>query len=335
MLTEQIGSAVALRLPSLSDVLDPLRQRLIIVSGKGGVGKTTVAATLAYMSASGGARTLLARADPHDRAWHLFADGATSFSGDEAPQIVDNLDIVDIRPEAALREYGAMVLHSKRLYAAVFENRLVAPFLRGTPGISAWATLGKVCFHINPSMVGSAKVDPSLQYDRVIFDAPATGHLLDMVRVPLVIHRTASSGLLRRGADGALDVLADPETTRWLITSTAEPFSLRETVELAESLVREFPSQRPAALLNQSLPERLTGPLLKVAHLLPVRRLDYTHLLRRVVRREQDQRAALQRLAETFENVLQMPLLLEPPRASLLADSLKYGEHSDRERRPA
>ncbi len=311
-----------------------LNRRLIIVSGKGGVGKSTVAATLAYSSAAGGVRTLLARADPQDRVWHLF-DSTNAEESDFLQNAMPNLDIVDIRPEAALREYGSMVLHSKRLYAAVFENRLVASFLRGTPGVHAWATLGKVCFHVNPQMVGGNH-NSALEYERVVFDAPATGHLLDMVRVPVVIHNTASGGLLRRGAEGALEVLRDPEKTCWLVASTAEPFSLREAADLRRALVQEFPSQAPVALLNQAETERITGPLLTLASALPRARpeVNYAHLVRRVLRREQEQQNGLRWLEEVFARVLKLPYMATPLAASTLADSLNNGEHSVRERGP-
>lgn len=323
-------------------MLDSLQRELVVVSGKGGVGKTTVAAALAYDSARSGARTLLARADPHDRAWHLFSDHAPDIAGkrserdvDQMRNIIPNLDVVDIRPDAALREYGAMVLRSRRLYSAVFENRLVASFLRGTPGIYAWATLGKVCFHINPDMVGSAP-DASQHYDRVIFDGPATGHMLDMVRVPLVIRRTASGGLLRRGAEGALDVLSDPARTSWVVVSTAEPFSVREASELARSLVSEFPEQDPIGLLNQWQFERLQGARLEAARALPASatNVGYAHLVRRVARREQEQRLGLQGLEEVFAKVLRMPNMDGAPLASALANSLQNGDHRDRERGP-
>ena len=175
----------------MTDLLD---RRMLFVVGKGGVGKTTVSAALALAAARRGKRVLVAMPNVQERLSHDF-DVAPI--GPEVVAVAPNIDAVNMTPQSALEEYGMMVLKVRALYNAIFGSKFVKAFLHGTPGIDAWAMLGKAFFHASPPSGEPA-------YDLVIFDAPATGHALDMLRVPFVIHDVAPPGLLRREADREL-----------------------------------------------------------------------------------------------------------------------------------
>ena len=139
--------------------------KFVFVGGKGGVGKTAISAALALAAAARGKRVLLAMCNAKERISYLLE---TPPVGAEISRVAPNLDAVNMQPAAALEEYGMLILKVRALYKLVFENRFVAAFLHGTPGIDAWAMLGKAQYHAFEKDASGRD-----RYDMVIVDAPA------------------------------------------------------------------------------------------------------------------------------------------------------------------
>src|SRR5262245_47146854 len=154
-------------------------RRFLFVTGKGGVGKTTVCGALALALAERGKRVLVTMCNAKER---LSAILGTRPIGHDVVEAARNVYAVNILPERALEEYGAMVIKSQTVAKLVFDNRYVKAFFRAVPGLFEWSMLGKAWFHTTERTAGDR-----LAYDVVLFDAPATGHGLDMLRVPKVI----------------------------------------------------------------------------------------------------------------------------------------------------
>jgi anion-transporting ArsA/GET3 family ATPase len=159
-----------------------------------------------------------------------------------------------MEPGAALEEYGLMVLKVRALYKVIFENRFVSAFLRGTPGLEAWAMLGKAQHH-------ALEIDGSgrHRYDLVVLDAPATGHGLDLLRVPRVIIDVAPPGLLRREAERAWQLFADPQRSGVCLVTLPEEMPANETIELHHKVQHELGLPVAALLINRVMP-RLFNP---------------------------------------------------------------------------
>jgi anion-transporting ArsA/GET3 family ATPase len=224
--------------------------RCITVVGKGGVGKTSVSAALAVSLAQSGRRVLIAMCNAKDRISYLMQ---TPPIGPEIRFIAPNIDAVNMEPAVALEEYGMMVLKVRALYKLVFENRLVRGFLRGTPGVEAWAMLGKAQYHVFETVQNGRP-----RYDTVIIDAPATGHGLELLRVPKVILDVVPPGLMRHEAERAWNMLTDPKRSGVLIVTIPEELPANEAIELHQTLRSELQLPVAGLVVNMVLPPLFT-----------------------------------------------------------------------------
>jgi anion-transporting ArsA/GET3 family ATPase len=145
--------------------------------------------------------------------------------------LAPNIWGVNMEPERCVEEYGAMTLHSKTLYSLLFDNRYVRTFLRAIPGLHEWSMLGKAWWHTTET-----RDDGSFTYDVVILDAPATGHGLDMLRVPKVIVDVVPPGVLRRDAEKAWHLFQDKAKCQVVLVTLPEEMPTTETLELAGAL---------------------------------------------------------------------------------------------------
>jgi anion-transporting ArsA/GET3 family ATPase len=209
-------------------MLDRLRtRRLVIVSGKGGVGRTTLAALLGVALAERGRRVLVATTGHDDRlAWML---GLPKLEA--TPVAVDaRLSVQRLVPNVALREYGAMIVKSERISAAVFDNRIVRRLLRAIPGLDDFTVLGKAW---HEAVRGGT-------YDTVVLDGPATGHLVYTLGVPRAILGAVPPGPLTREAAGIDASLTDPEVTEAVLVGLPEAWPLTELGELGRTITGEL-----------------------------------------------------------------------------------------------
>ncbi|MBK6528889.1 MAG: anion-transporting ATPase [Deltaproteobacteria bacterium] len=285
-----------------SDLLD---RRFLAVIGKGGTGKTTVTAALAILAASRGKRVLVAMSQARERMSSMLE---SQFITSEVAQILPNIDAVNLDPEACLDEYGMMILKVRALYKAVMDNRAVKGFLRAVPGMDAWSMLGKTLYHVKQQENGRPV------YDLVLLDAPATGHGLQMLRVPQVITKVAPIGLLRREAEEGLAIMRDPRQSGMVVVTLAEEMPTTETEELIPKLTQELQLPLAKLVINQVLtplfktgvePARAAAEVLARASALEgVARVGLSR-----ARREALQRTMIERLAKLPGSKVMLPAL--------------------------
>ena len=199
--------------------------KLLVLSGKGGVGKTTVAAALARAAAGVGKRVLIAQTESAERLGPMF--GRPGPIGPDVISLAAGIDGVNMTPKSALHQYGLMVLKYETVYRALFENRAVRGFLSAIPGLDAYAMLGKAWWHTTERAAGRAR------YDLVILDGPASGHAILMLGVPQAIVDTMPNGPLTRDARSIRELLSDPARAALAIVTLPEDLPARETAELA------------------------------------------------------------------------------------------------------
>ncbi len=279
------------KLPVIPVLLD---KRLVIVTGKGGVGKTTIATALALASARSGQRTLICEVNARERVTGLLARPET---GAEISSMEENLWAVDVRPHEAMREYALMILKFESIYNAVFENRLVRYFLRFVPSLQELVMLGKILYHLKEK-----RPDGGWRFERIIIDAPATGHAITFFSVPKVIIDTVPPGALANDAKWMHEYLIDPTMTAAVLVSLPEEMPVNETLELAAALKDRVQIRPQAVVLNGFIPERFAaGDLaaLPTPELLDVGRVHQS-------------RAHLSMTAAERLNTLKLPLTIVP-----------------------
>jgi anion-transporting ArsA/GET3 family ATPase len=221
-----------------------LDRRLLVVTGKGGVGKSSVAAALGLLAARAGKRVLLCEVNAQERVAPLL--GAPP-SGPVAREVRPGLSTVDVTPAEAMREYGLMVLKFRTIYEAVFENRLMRHFLRVIPSLGELVMLGKMLHEARAEAGGRPR------WDLVIIDAPSTGHCVQLLRVPGAMLGLVPPGPLRQDALWMRDWLVDPARTALAIVTLPEEMPITEAIELDEQL-RGQVGLAPAALVVNALP---------------------------------------------------------------------------------
>lgn len=236
-------------------------RNFVVVAGKGGVGRTTVAAAIALAGARRGKRVLLAQCKSKERLSALL--GGPRVTSDVV-RVRENLWAVNIVPEAALREYGVMVLRSQVVSRAVLENKVSRAFIRAIPGVEDYSILGKIWFH------STEREGARPRFDLIVFDAPATGHVVTLLQIPNAILEAVPDGPLTRDARTIRTWITDPVRSAAVLVTLAEEMPANETVELADRLASKVGMPLGPLVVNQLYPPRfVTGPSARALDLLP------------------------------------------------------------------
>ncbi len=215
------------------------------MTGKGGVGKSTLSAALALVAARAGKRVLVCEVNAQERVAPLL--GAPP-AGARVQEALPGLFTVNVTPHEAMREYGLMVLKFRTIYEAVFENRLVRYFLRVIPSLAELVMLGKVLNEVRAQERGRPR------WDLVVLDAPATGHAVQLLQVPAALVDTVPAGPLRHDAEWMRALLVNPVVTALAIVTLPEEMPVNEAIEL-DAQVRGVLGIARGGLFVNAMPE--------------------------------------------------------------------------------
>ncbi len=218
-----------------------LDRRLVFVTGKGGVGKTTVAAALATLGAQHGKRTLVCDIDAKGDLARFFETDPVGFD----PRVVQpNLELMSMDTEASLKEYLSLQLKLPLLARLGPLARTFDWVATAAPGVKEILTVGKLAWEVREG-----------HYDLVVVDAPATGHIVGQLSAPQGINELVHVGLVREQTGWMIDLLGDAATTGVVIVAAPEEMPVTETLELIERLRSETVVDLAAIVVNRVLPE--------------------------------------------------------------------------------
>ena len=271
--------------PSLDDLLD--HRDLILVTGKGGTGKSTVVAALAGLAARRRGRAIAAELSVHPRL----------------PEMVDPagaVTTVNIDPEEVVGDVLGRLLHLPTLVSALLKNRIIRLFIRTSPAIREMVALEELRHLVDRS---SSEGYP------VVVDLPASGHALSFLDTPRAVHRLLRVGPLAEVAERIETMLLDPRRSEVVVVALPEELPINETIELFHRAAASGLASR-TVLVNQ-VPEE------------PMQAED--RALLELVGRHRDH--ALGRLAgaaqSEMEDVLQARAQIERLRRSVAAEVIE------------
>jgi anion-transporting ArsA/GET3 family ATPase len=228
---------------------DVLARRLLFVTGKGGVGKSTVAAAIALLAAREGRRVLAVDVDAKGNLASMFEHGPVGF---EPVQVHPGIHAMQMQTEASLREYLRLNLRVPVLARLGPLAGMLDFVATAAPGVKEILTVGKVCWEVRESIEGRA------DWDLVVVDAPASGHVLAQLDSPRAIRELVHVGAVREQTDWMSRLLADPAVTGVSVVATPEEMPVNEAIELVERARKEIEVPLAPVVVNRVLPEPLT-----------------------------------------------------------------------------
>jgi anion-transporting ArsA/GET3 family ATPase len=225
-----------------------LGRDLVVVTGKGGVGKTTVAAALGLVAAGRGLRTIVAEVARRDDI-----SRALGGEGMHEEELAPGLHHLSIDPEHAMELYLADQLPSA-LADLLASNRTFSYLAAATPGMRELLTVGKVW-----ELAQDDRRTPGAEaYDLVVLDAPATGHGVAVLSAPRTFAQTARLGRIARQGRTIDAMLCDPERTGVIAVARPEEMPVNETLALQDALRDDVGLEIELVICNGMLPQRFT-----------------------------------------------------------------------------
>ena len=219
-----------------------LARRVLIVLGKGGVGKSTLSAALAKLATLSGARTLIMECDAR-------APLAATFGVEPSfvpTQVAHNLDLMTLDGRAALEEYLRLVVPGRMLLKAVFSSRIYQFFVQAAPGLRELMMLGKVFYD-------AGRTDAAVPGRRIIIvDAPASGQAMSLLKMPTAAVSTFGDSVVGKEARSIARMMRERRNCAIVQVTTADSLSISETIETHAQLSKIHLA--PAAVLFNRMP---------------------------------------------------------------------------------
>ncbi|MEN0057556.1 MAG: ArsA-related P-loop ATPase [Bdellovibrio sp.] len=228
------------------------------MTGKGGVGKSAVAAALALKKSRQGQRVLLVELGDQSFYKDFFDLPTVHF---QPVSLAPQLSVALWTGEACLQEYTRHLIKVESLAKLFFENAVMKAFINVAPGLPELAILGKVTS-------GPRKHGPPLPFDCIVVDAFATGHFMALLEAPKGMSQAVSVGPMGEQSRGIDACLRDPQLTHYHVVTLPEELPMKEAEELIANLKAEF-SVSAELILNKTIPKSISAGSLAEARRLP------------------------------------------------------------------
>ena len=249
-------------------LLDQLaRRELVVVTGKGGVGKSAMSATLGRVLTGRGSRVLLLETDPRENV-HQLLD--VDPSGGEIVEVEPGLFLQNLRPRFALDQFVMAHLRIEYLVRKVLDSPVYVTFVEGAPGLKEVAVLGHALRAVRGEIAGCPEIDT------VVLDAPATGHSVNLLSAPSLVTEVIRHGPFSTLAHDLAELVADAGRCGIVVVTLAEEMPAQEALELREELETRLDRSPELLIVNGLYPPGdgpgVTGPNAEIVELFRERR---------------------------------------------------------------
>jgi anion-transporting ArsA/GET3 family ATPase len=231
---------------------DLLDKRLIFVTGKGGVGKSTIAVSLGLAAAQRGKRTIVCEIASQEQTSRFFKRVEVGF---HEVELESNLWSISIDPDESMREYVLLQLKVRAMRDLLFRSRVFTYLTAATPGLKELVTIGKI-WELSQL---DRKVKKGREYDLVIVDAPATGHGIGFLQTPRTFASIARVGPIHSQAEELHRFITDHDATGTAIVSLPEEMPVNESATLEQQLREEIGVSVDRIYMNGLYPERFSA----------------------------------------------------------------------------
>jgi anion-transporting ArsA/GET3 family ATPase len=287
-----------------------LDKRLVFVTGKGGVGKSTVALALALAGVRAGKRTILCEVAAQEHLSHVFHRGQVGF---REVELDENLWGISIDPDESMREYVLLQLKVRAMRDLLFRSRIFSYLAAATPGLKELVTIGKIW----ELTLDERKARDAHPYDLVVVDAPATGHGVGFLQTPRTFANIARVGPIRQQAETLDAFIRNRKRTGIAVVALPEEMPVNETAALERSLSADVGVTVDRIFCNALYPERFSAAeaerIEAVAPRAGLSAREACHAALTEAGRARDQREQLARLESDCEApVSTLPFLFEP-----------------------
>lgn len=294
------------------------QQKIVFVTGKGGVGKSLIAAAIASERAKLGRKTLLVELGDTSYYQDLFSLSEVTHLPSKTRY---GFDLALWGGESSLREYVLHYLRMEKLYNLFFDNRVMRALVNVAPGLPEIAMLGKITS-------GIRNVGPELKYDDIIVDSFASGHALALLKTPRGMKEAIPLGPMGHHSAEIDEVLRDPKLTSVVVVTLLEELPVVESLELIADLQKEF-GLKPTIVANRVLNAPVQAKEIKAeAESKDSSLSEFAKYIQGTQKRQDD---LLQRLMRATDNVVEVPQVFDTDVDKLLEEtgrvvSKKIGE---------
>jgi anion-transporting ArsA/GET3 family ATPase len=226
-----------------------LDRRLLFFTGKGGVGKSTVAAAFALLAAQHGKRVLVIEVDAKGNLTDLFEHEPVGFKPTE---VHPGVFAITMNTQDSLQEYLKLNLKVPVLGRIGPVARALDFVASAAPGVKEILTVGKCVWEVREAIEGRA------DWDLVVVDAAATGHIVAQLGAPDAIRELVAVGPVRQQTEWMSELLADPAITALNVVATPEEMPVSETIDLVAEARDELTVPLGSVIVNRVLPELFT-----------------------------------------------------------------------------
>jgi anion-transporting ArsA/GET3 family ATPase len=243
--------------------LENLKQRLLFIVGKGGVGRSTISASLAAYFSQKKENVLVVQWSLSDSISPIFSDSSCghkenliclSSEGVETP----SFKVMNFNVDEAIKEYFVDHLKMKILYSLIIQNKHVQKLVHAAPGIAELFFLGRLFW-----LVELAQKEKGIFYDRVIVDTPATGHGVSLFSIAKTVANLGMTGPLAAECERVAKLLGDKQKTAVFLVTLPEELPAEECMESVPKILEKLGYAPAFLMINQSIEESLFQKILK------------------------------------------------------------------------